>query len=320
MPLLRFIPEATDIDFVGLRYFAFAIDGLLLLISIVSIAVLHFNLGIDFKGGVLMEMKAAQVIDLGKMRADIISLHFDDQSVQTYYGGGECDKPRGSCAMIRVLPRTAKAGENQNTIDQSAVSSIRDKLGNGYNIRSQAVVGPKVSGELLHDGVVATLLAIAMIAIYVSVRFEWQYGIGAAIATGHDVLVTAGLFSVLQLDFSLTSIAALLTLAGYSINDTVVVFDRIRENRRKYKRMKLGDLINLSTNQMVTRTILTSLATAMSLIPMYFFGGPNLADFSGPILFGIVIGTFSSTYVAAALLLYLPAPAGSVEGPAEATV
>ena len=180
---------------------------------------------------------------------------------------------------------------------------------------------PKVSAELFHDGVLATLLAIAMISIYVSVRFEWQYGIGAAVATGHDVLVTAGLFSVLHLDFTLTSVAALLTLAGYSINDTVVVFDRIRENRRKYKRMKLADLINLSTNQMVTRTILTSAATAMALIPMYFFGGPALADFSGPILFGIVIGTFSSTYVAAALLLYLPAPAGSIDAgnTAEAT-
>jgi preprotein translocase SecF subunit len=177
-----------------------------------------------------------------------------------------------------------------------------------------------VSAELFHDGVLATLLAIAMISIYVSVRFEWQYGIGAAVATGHDVLVTAGLFSVLHLDFTLTSVAALLTLAGYSINDTVVVFDRIRENRRKYKRMKLADLINLSTNQMVTRTILTSAATAMALIPMYFFGGPALADFSGPILFGIVIGTFSSTYVAAALLLYLPAPAGSIDSnTAEAT-
>jgi preprotein translocase subunit SecF len=320
MPLLRFIPEATDIDFVGLRYIAFAIDGLLLLISIVSIAVQGFNLGIDFKGGVLMELKAAQVIQVGELRREIISLGFNDPVVQNFGGGGECDHPVNSCVMIRVLPRQANAGEKQDVIDQQVVSTLRAKLGSHYSYRRTDVVGPKVSGELFHDGVVATLLAIAMIAIYVSVRFEWQYGVGAAIATGHDVLVTAGLFSVLHLDFSLTSIAALLTLAGYSINDTVVVFDRIRENRRKYKRMKLGDLINLSTNQMVTRTILTSLATAMSLIPMYFFGGPALADFSGPILFGIVIGTFSSTYVAAALLLYLPAPAGSVEGPAEVTV
>ncbi|HEV2650472.1 MAG TPA: protein translocase subunit SecF, partial [Rhizomicrobium sp.] len=138
-----------------------------------------------------------------------------------------------------------------------------------------------------------------------------QYGIAAAFATGHDVLVTAGLFSVLHLDFTLTSIAELLTLAGYSINDTVVVFDRIRENRRKFKRMSLPDLINLSTNQMMTRTILTSVATAVSIIPLLLFGGPSLFDFSAAILFGIVVGTFSSIYVAAALLLYLPPLAGN---------
>jgi preprotein translocase subunit SecF len=318
MPLLRFIPEATDIDFVGIRYFAFAIDGLLLLISIVSIAVQGFNLGIDFKGGVLMEIKAAQVVRIADVRRDIISLGFGNPVVQNFGGGGECDHPVNSCVMIRVLPRQAGVNENQNVIDQQVVSALKAKLGPSYTYRAISVVGPKVSTELLHDGVMATLLAIAMIAIYVSVRFEWQYGIGAAVATGHDVLVTAGLFSVLHLDFSLTSVAALLTLAGYSINDTVVVFDRIRENRRKYKRMRLGDLINLSTNQMVTRTILTSTATAISILPLYFFGGPDLADFSGPILFGILVGTFSSIYVAAALLLYLPAPAGSIEGGATA--
>ena len=176
------------------------------------------------------------------------------------------------------------------------------------------MIGPKVSNELFHDGVLATVLAVIAIAIYVAVRFEWQYGVGAVVATGHDVLVTAGLFSLLHWDFSLTSIAALLTLAGYSINDTVVVFDRIRENRRKYKRMDLADLINLSTNQMLTRTILTSVSTATSIIPLLIFGGPALFDFTAAILFGIVVGTFSSIYVASALLLYLPAPAGTTGG------
>jgi preprotein translocase subunit SecF len=319
MPLLRFIPEATNINFVGARYVAFTIDGLLLAISIVSIFWWHgFNFGIDFTGGVLMEVKAAQIVDVAKMRQEINSLGFGETQVQSY-SGGECDHPVGSCVMIRVQPQAAKAGQDQNLVEQTAVSAVKTKLGASYNFRRTDVVGPKVSQELLHDGVIATLLAIFMIAIYVSVRFEWQYGIGAAVATGHDVLVTAGLFSVFShyLDFNLTAIAALLTLAGYSINDTVVVFDRIRENRRKYKRMNLADLINLSTNQMVTRTVLTSTATALSLLPLYFFGGPALFDFSAPILFGIVVGTFSSIYVAAALLLYLPAPAGSIEGPAE---
>ncbi len=319
MPLLRFIPEATNINFVGARYFAFAIDGLLLAISIVSIVWQGFNLGIDFTGGVLMEAKAAHAVDIGPLREEINTLGFGESQLQ-FFGGGECDKPANSCVLIRVQPKQVKAGGDQNAGYQAVATAIKAKLGSGFAIRSTAVVGPKVSQELFHDGVLATLLAIGMIAIYVAVRFEWQYGIGAAIATGHDVLVTAGLFSVFQLDFTLTAIAALLTLAGYSINDTVVVFDRIRENRRKYKRMNLSDLINLSTNQMVTRTILTSVATAISLLPLLLFGGPNLFDFSAPIMFGIVVGTFSSIYVAAALLLYLPAPAGTVEGPAaEAT-
>jgi preprotein translocase subunit SecF len=318
MPLLRFIPEATNINFVGARYFAFAIDGLLLLVSIVSIAWQGFNLGIDFTGGVMMEVKSAHVVDIGPLREEINSLGFGESQLQ-YFGGGECDSPANSCVLIRVQPKNVTAGQDQNAADQAVARAIKDKIGSSFTIRSTDVVGPKVSQELFHDGVIATLLAIIMIAIYVSVRFEWQYGVGAAVATGHDVLVTAGLFSVFHLDFGLTAVAALLTLAGYSINDTVVVFDRIRENRRKYKRMNLADLINLSTNQMVTRTILTSAATAISILPLLIFGGPNLFDFSAPIMFGIVVGTFSSIYVAAALLLYLPAPAGTIEGPAEAS-
>ena len=312
MPLLRFIPEATKIDFVGLRYIAFIADGLLLLAAIVSISWHGFNLGIDFTGGVLMEVKAAHTIDIGNLRSQVNGLGFPQSQLQ-YFGGGECDRPVNSCALIRVQPPEAKPGQDQNEVDQSVARTIRAKLGDAYQYRRTDVVGPKVSNELLHHGIYATLLAVLMIGIYVAVRFEWQYGVGAAIATGHDVLVTAGLFSLLHLDFDLTSVAALLTLAGYSINDTVVVFDRIRENRRKYKRMTLAGLINLSTNQTLTRTILTSVSTAVSLIPLLLFGGPALFEFSAAILFGIVVGTFSSVYVASSLLLYLPAPAGQIE-------
>ncbi|MBL6854219.1 MAG: protein translocase subunit SecF [Alphaproteobacteria bacterium] len=305
MPLLRFLPEATNINFVGARYVAFAIDGLLLLASIASILIHGFNLGIDFTGGVLMEVKSAQVIDIARMRSDVGGLGFKETQIQ-YFGGGECDKPVNSCVLIRVQPDTDAA-------EQATAQKIRTKLGESYTYRRAEIVGPKVSGELFHAGVLATLLAVLAIGAWVAVRFEWQYGISAALATGHDVLVTAGLYSIMHLDFTLTSIAALLTLAGYSINDTVVVFDRIRENRRKYKRTGLAELINLSTNQMMTRTILTSVATGVSLIPLLIFGGPSLFDFSAAILFGIVVGTFSSIYVAAALLLYLPAPAGRVD-------
>ena len=310
MPLLRFIPETTNVNFVKYRFVAFAIDGLLVVVSVLSIWLHGFSLGIDFTGGVLMEVKAAQTIDIGKMRADVNSLGFPESQLQ-YFGGGECDKPVGSCVMIRVQPRAIKSGGDQNDADQAVAREIRGKLGTAVQYRNTEVVGPKVSGELLNDGIWATILAVAMISIYVAVRFEWQYGVGALFATGHDVFVTAGFYSFLSwvgysIDFNINTVAALLLLAGYSINDTVVVFDRLRENRRKYKRMALVDMINLSTNQIATRTTLVSAATALSVIPL-LFGGPVLLNFSVAILFGIVVGTFSSTYVAAMLLLYLPA-------------
>jgi preprotein translocase subunit SecF len=320
MPLLRFIPETTNVDFVKYRFVAFAIDGLLVLVSVLSIWLHGFSLGIDFKGGVLMEVKAAQVIDIGKMRTNVNSLGFPESQLQ-YFGGGECDHPVNSCALIRVQPRAIKGNSDQNDADQAVAREIKGKLGPAYQYRRTEVVGPKVSNELLNNGILATILAVAMISIYVAVRFEWQYGIGALFATGHDVFVTAGFYSFLSwvgysIDFNINTVAALLLLAGYSINDTVVVFDRLRENRRKYKRMSLVDMINLSTNQIATRTTLVSAATALSVIPLVF-GGAVLLNFSVAILFGIVVGTFSSTYVAAMLLLYLPAVGGNIETKAE---
>ena len=312
MPLLRFLPEATNINFIGVRYYAFALDGLLLLVSIVSIALHGFNLGLDFTGGVEVQAKAPYSISdshVAGIRSQVAQLGFNDQQIQTIAGSATCDVPANSCLMIRVQP---KANQDYN----AAAEQIKSKLGKGYVYLNTQVIGAKVSGELFRSGIYASILAVIMIAVWVAFRFERQYGISAAICTGHDVFVTAGMFSLLHLDFTLTSIAALLTLAGYSINDTVVVFDRIRENRRKYKRMGLGDLINLSTNQMLTRTILTSVATALSIIPLYFFV-PALMEFTGAILFGIVVGTASSTYVASALLLYLPAPAGAIDTPAQ---
>lgn len=304
MVLLRFIPETTNVDFVKWRYLAFAVDGLLLLVAIVSIWSRGFNLGIDFAGGVELEVKSAQTIDISMIRTTLGSRGYNDVNVQ-YFSGGACNAPQNSCVLIRAKPR---AGVSES----ATAAAIKAKLGPSYNFRNTAIIGPKVSAELFRDGVYATVLAVLMISIYVAFRFEWQYGVGALIATGHDVFVTAGFYSLLQLDFSINSVAALLLLAGYSINDTVVVFDRIRENRRKYKRMAIGDLINLSTNQIATRTTLVSVATSLAILPLLIYGGPALFDFSAAILFGILVGTFSSTYVAAALLLYLPAIGGSL--------
>jgi len=305
MTWLRFIPETTNIDFVRWRFVAFAIDGILVLVSIAAIWINGFNLGIDFVGGVLLEAKTTHSIDISDVRSEVGSHGYNDVQVQ-FVGGGACSQPQHSCVRIRVRP-------NANQSSDAVLNSIKQKLGSGYTFRSAQVIGPKVSEELYQNGIIATVLAVVFISIYVAVRFEWQYGIGALIATGHDVFVTAGMYAFFQLDFSINSVAALLLLAGYSINDTVVVFDRIRENRRKYKRMAIRDLINLSTNQIATRTTLVSAATSLSIIPLLFFGGPALFDFSAAILFGILVGTFSSTYVAAALLLYLPPIRGGGE-------
>ena len=310
MAFLRFIPETTNVDFVKWRYVAFAIDGLLLLAAVISIATRGFSLGIDFAGGVEIQAKAQHAIDIGGVRATLGSRGYNDLHVQSV-AGGLCDRPAGSCVRIEARPIPGRS-------ETATAAMIKQKLGPSYQFLDTQIIGAKVSGELFQRGVLATMLAVLIISLYVAFRFEWQYGVGALIATGHDVFVTAGLYSLLQLDFSINSVAALLLLAGYSINDTVVVFDRIRENRRKYKRLSIGELINLSTNQIATRTTLVSVATSLAILPLMIYGGPALFDFSAAILFGILVGTFSSTYVAAALLLYLPPIGGRapVEVPA----
>jgi preprotein translocase subunit SecF len=305
MYLLKLIPDETNFDFVKTRFFAFGLDGLMLLATIVFLFVQGLNLGIDFTGGVLIEVKAPQQIDIGTMRTQVESTGVGGAQIQ-YFSGGDCDMPANSCVLIRVQPQ-------EEGMDQATATNIQETLGAGYEYRRVDVVGPKVSGELFIDGVIATVLAVIMISVYVALRFEWQFGVGAIVATGHDVLVTAGLFCILQMDFNLDSVAALLTLAGYSVNDTVVVFDRIRENRRRYKRMPLAELINVSINQTLSRTVLTGVTTAIALVPLLIFGGPALFGFAAAILFGIVVGTFSSIYVAGALLLYLP-PLAGMEG------
>lgn len=294
---LRMVPDNTNFDFTGNRLYAFAFDALLALAAIVSLAVYGLNLGIDFTGGVSLEVakiKAGEKIDISALRSKMESLEFGEVIIQ----GIGTD---GASALIRVQPKSESAN-----LQKDVVEKIRTALGEGYKYSSLSVVGPKVSGELFTSGVIATILAILMIAVYVAFRFEWQFGVAAVVSTGHDVLMGAGMFSLFQLDFNLTSVAALLLLAGYSINDTVVVFDRIRENRRKYKKMPIGELINTSTNVTLSRTILTSATTALSVLPLLFFGGDVLFGFAACILWGIIIGTYSSIFVAAALLLYLP--------------
>lgn len=280
-------------DFVGQRWIAFSVDGLLLLIVLISLWFQGLNLGIDFTGGVLLEVQSTKKVDIGEVRHKIEALGFGEVAVQSI--GAE------NAVLIRVPPVAKVANQ-----EQEVANTIKKALGADYKFNRVEAVGPKVSGELFQSGVIAAVLAVLMIAVYVAFRFEWQFGVAALLSNGHDVLMAVGLYSILQLDFNLASIAALLMLAGYSINETVIVFDRIRENRRKFKRMEIGELINLSTNQTLARTVKTSSTVALSLIPLAMFGGDALFGFSITVLWGIISGTYSSVFVASSLLLYMP--------------
>lgn len=288
--------DNPNFDFVGRRWIAFTVDGLLLVIVLASLWFQGLNFGIDFTGGVLIEVSSASKIDVGEVRQKIEALGFGKSEVQSIQSAGS-----ENGVLIRVPPVEKVANQ-----EQEVANTIKKALGAGYKFNRVEAVGPKVSGELFQSGVIAAVLAVLMIAVYVAFRFEWQFGIAALLSNGHDVLMAVGLYSILQLDFNLASIAALLMLAGYSINETVIIFDRIRENRRKFKRMEIGELINLSTNQTLARTVKTSATVALSLIPLALFGGHALFGFSITVLWGIVSGTYSSVFVASSLLLYMP--------------
>jgi preprotein translocase subunit SecF len=290
---IHFIPANTTIDFVAKRWIAFSVTIILVLITIGALTVKGLNLGIDFKGGILIEAKAAQAVDTAALRNELSSLGLGEVELQQF--GSPTD------ILIRIQRQ-----EGDEAAQMAAVQSVREKLGTAYEYRRVEVVGPTVGKELLHAGIMATVLAMLAISLYVGLRFEWQFGVAALIATFHDVLTTVGLFAVLQLDFNLTSVAALLTLAGYSINDTVVIFDRIRETLRRQKAVSLRDVINDSVNQTLSRTTMTAGTTLLALLPLVIMGGQTLINFSAALTWGILVGTYSSIYVAAALLLYMP--------------
>ena len=290
---IHIIPPDTNIDFVAKRWFAFSVTIILVLITIAALFIKGLNLGIDFKGGILIEAKAPQAVDIAALRSDLLALNLGEIELQQF---GSPDD-----VLIRIQRQ-----EGDEAAQMTAIQSVRDKLGTQYEYRRVEVVGPTVGKELLHAGILATVLAMLAISVYVGVRFEWQFGLAALIATFHDVFTTVGLYSVLHLDFNLTAVAALLTLAGYSINDTVVVFDRIRETLRRQKATDLRAIINASVNQTLSRTTMTAGTTLLALLPLVFMGGQTLINFSAALTWGIFVGTYSSIYVAAALLLYMP--------------
>jgi len=293
MRLLRLVPDDLRLDFMAWRRVAFAFTLILTIISLVLFAAGELRLGLDFDGGLLVQARSQESIRVGDLRARLTANGLPDASLQTFGNDRE--------VLIRVhLPSGAKTDPKQT------VDTVRSVLGPSFEIRRSEFIGPQVSHELLVNGITASTLAVALIGVYVWFRFEWQFGLAALLTTLHDVVATLGLFLVLRLQFDLTSVAALLTIAGYSVNDTVVVFDRIRENLRRYKKMELAELINLSINQTLARTLLTSGTTMLAVLSLLLFGGPVLRNFSAALAWGVAIGTYSSIFVASALLLYMP--------------
>jgi len=287
--VIRRVPQ---IDFMRWHLFGFAFSILLGVVSIGLFLSVGLNLGIDFKGGLLIEAKTQGPADLSTMRAKIDDLHIGEASLQNFGAPDE--------VLIR-LPQQTGGDKAQ----ESAITAVKQALGEGIEYRRQEVVGPSVGSELIRAGALATVLALVAILIYIWFRFEWQFGVGATISTIHDVVTTVGLFAIFQLEFNLTTLAAILTIAGYSINDTVVIYDRVRESMRKHRTMPFRELINLALNETLSRTILTVSTVALAVLSLLFFGGEVLKGFSIAMLWGIVIGTYSSLFIAAPIIYYI---------------
>jgi preprotein translocase subunit SecF len=290
---IRYIPNDTRIGFIRHRMISFVLSGLLILGSIGLFFTAGLNYGIDFKGGTLIEVRnKTGPVNLSEMRANLSKIGVGEVQIQEF---GE-----PSDVLIRIEQQ--KGGEKNQ---QNAIKKVKETLGDSVDYRRVEVVGPTVSGELIQSGTIAVLVAIFSVLLYIWFRFEWQFSLGAVAALVHDVVLTIGLFCLLQLEFGLSIIAAILTIVGYSLNDTVVVFDRVRENLRKYKKMPLSELLDLSINDTLSRTILTSVTTLIALLALYIFGGQVIRGFTFAMIWGVIVGTYSSIFVASPLLLML---------------
>ncbi len=293
MRLLRLFPDDTKIPFMKWRKWSFLFSGLASVLCFVVLYTHGMNTGIDFQGGTLMEIQTkSSPADLEEIRHTLDGLGLGEVQVQTF--GADDD------VLIRISRQ--EGGDEAQT---AVVAKVQAAFGDSVDYRRTEVVGPRVSGELAENGIIGVLAALALIMVYVWFRFEWQYSLGAVIATLHDVVMTIGFFAITQVEFNLSSIAAILTIVGYSLNDTVVVYDRIREMRRKYKRLNLVVLLDLAINQTLTRTTNTALTTLIALAALVIFGGEVIRSFTGSMLFGVLIGTYSSIFIAAPILIFL---------------
>ena len=307
MKLLRLAPENTKFPFMRFRRVSYPFSAFLSIISVVLFLSLGMNFGIDFSGGTLLELRATSgVADLAKLRSIAERLKVGDIEVQGF--GGPSD-----VTMRFGLQAGGDAAQ------QAAVNRVKEAIGDGYEVRRTEVVGPRVSGELVQSGTLGVVISIIAVLCYLWFRFEWQFAVGAIIATMHDLLLTVGFFAVTRLEFNTTSIAAILTIVGYSLNETVVVLDRIREMMRKFRKMPADQLIDVSVNAVLPRTIMTATTVFLALLSLVVFGGQVIRSFSIAMIWGIFVATYSSVFICSPMLIYLglredtggPAPAAT---------
>jgi preprotein translocase SecF subunit len=289
---ITFIPPDTKIDFVGQRAITWFVSAFLTIVPLVLVATVGLNMGIDFQGGTLIEVKTNQSpADLGGLRSKLNGLGLGEVQIQQFGAPDE--------VLIRI------ASQPKESEQQAAIAKVKKTLGDTVEYRRTEIVGPTISSELIAGGTVAVVVAMIGILIYVWFRFEWQFAVAAIASLVHDVTATIGLYSLLQLEFNVSSIAAILTIIGYSLNDKVVIFDRIRENLRKYRRMPMVELLDLSINEMLSRAVLTHVTTFLAMLPFLFFGGEAIYGFAVAMCFGVVIGAYSSIFVASPMQLIL---------------
>ncbi|MEL6690143.1 MAG: protein translocase subunit SecF [Pseudomonadota bacterium] len=300
---LRLVPQETSIDFFSRWKIWLGISALLMIVGFGSYAIQGLNFGIDFRGGTTIRTESTQPVDVAAYREALAALELGDVAISEVFD--PTFGPDQNVAQIRI-----QAQEGQESVSADIVTQVGEALsavdpGLKLPFPSVESVGPKVSGELIQTAIIAVLLAIGAVLIYIWLRFEWQFALGAVAALVHDVILTIGIFSELQIKFDLAIIAALLTIVGYSLNDTVVVFDRVRENLRKYKKRPLAEVLNLSINETLSRTVMTSVTTLLALISLFVLGGDVIRGFVFAMIWGVIVGTYSSIFVASAILLYL---------------
>jgi len=301
--LVRLLPIEPTVPFISLRVIAAILSVLALIASVFLFSTRGLNYGIDFTGGTVLEIDTGSEPPLDEIRDILGGLDLGSPALQLIKPPVDANVDHD---YVRITIALQEEGEQGAMAQQVALKKVNEALTEGvgaFTIRGQDVVGSKVSGELRQKGLLAILLALGMVLFYIWFRFEWQFAAGAVLALFHDVLLTIGVFSLTQLEFNLSIIAAILTIVGYSLNDTVIVYDRIRENLRKFKKKALPDLLNLSINDTLSRTIMTSMTTLLALVALYILGGSGLRGFSFAMIWGVFVGTYSSIFVASPLLL-----------------